>query len=135
MRTTNPSLSSDQVERVRVRFERWRQSRPGRSRIPQALWLSAAELARDHGLNRTARALGLDYYSLKEHLESTDAPECGPQTIAPKFVELMPSASAAASECSVELENARGAKLKIQVKDASTAHLTVLSDLFWKVAQ
>src|ERR1700730_5704693 len=115
MRTTNPSLTSDQVERVRVRFERWRQSRPGGSRIPQALWLSAAELARDHGLNRTARALGLDYYSLKEHLELTDAPECGSQTIPPKFVELMPSASAAVSECSVELENGRGAKMKIQV--------------------
>jgi len=28
-------------------------------------------LARKHGLNKTARALGLKYYSLKKHLEAT----------------------------------------------------------------
>jgi hypothetical protein len=45
---------------VRRELERWRRD-PGRRRcISAALWEAAAELAREHGVSRTARELRLD---------------------------------------------------------------------------
>jgi hypothetical protein len=57
------------LEGVRRRFERWRQTRRGHARIPDALWAAAVKAAGVHGLHRTVRALRLDYYSLKERVE------------------------------------------------------------------
>ena len=38
------------MRRVFRRFERWRKSHTGRLPIPEHLWASAAELAREHGV-------------------------------------------------------------------------------------
>ena len=62
----------EDVQAVRERFEAWRQTRLGRSRIPVALWTAAAELARHHGVHPIARALGLNDLALrKQALEAT----------------------------------------------------------------
>ena len=58
---------------VRRRFEDWRQSRTPGTRIPDSLWEAAAKMARSYGVNRTAKALGLDYYTLKERAEAPAA--------------------------------------------------------------
>ena len=50
------------------KIERWRQRRRPRARIPEELWREAAELACEYGINRTAKALRLDYNSLKKRL-------------------------------------------------------------------
>ena len=52
------------------RFERWRRTRNGHPCIPEAPWASAAKAAGKHGLNRTVRALRLDYYLLKKRVEA-----------------------------------------------------------------
>jgi hypothetical protein len=57
------------LEGVQRRFERWRRTRRGHARIPDALWAAAVKAAGVHGLNRTVRALRLDYYSLKDRME------------------------------------------------------------------
>ena len=54
---------------LRRRFERWRRTRKARSHIPEPLWASAVTMARTYGLNRTAKALRLDYYALKKRVE------------------------------------------------------------------
>ena len=41
----------------------------GRLAIPDALWASAAELAREHGVFRTAKVLRLEYGMLKRLAE------------------------------------------------------------------
>jgi hypothetical protein len=66
MRQAKWDTLPDDVRAVRERFEAWRQSRPGRSRIPAALWAPAAELARRHGVHRVARALGLNDFALRK---------------------------------------------------------------------
>jgi hypothetical protein len=43
-------------ERVQQRFELWRKTRKRCSPIPETLWASAVELAREHGLHRTTGA-------------------------------------------------------------------------------
>jgi hypothetical protein len=129
MRTPdNPAVAS-QVEEVRKRFEEWRLHHPGRPRLPQELWSAAVELARHYGLNRTARKFRLSYDSLKEHMPAEAA--AGGRSHATKFIELLPLSSAMMPECSLELENARGAKMKIQLKGAAMNELSTLARLFW----
>ena len=57
-----------ELERTRRRFERWRRTRKGRSRIPEPLWTSAVKAAGEYGVNKTAQALRLDYYALKKRV-------------------------------------------------------------------
>lgn len=58
------------MQRVYRRFERWRRSHRGRLPIPEALWESAAEVAREHGVCRTAKTLRLEHNKLKRMVES-----------------------------------------------------------------
>jgi hypothetical protein len=44
---------------VQRRFERWRHTRRGHARIPDALWAAAVKATGRHGLHRTVRALRL----------------------------------------------------------------------------
>jgi len=55
--------------RLKQKFTEWRNCRTAGQRIPRPLWNSAAKLAARHGLSQTATVLGLDYYSLKRHVE------------------------------------------------------------------
>ena len=59
---------------LRRRFASWRKKRLSGSRIPEALWQAAAKAAREHGVSKTARLLGVDYYSLKARLKRTSTP-------------------------------------------------------------
>ena len=61
------------LERLRQRFERWRGTHRARSRISDSLWAAAAKLGGSYGICRTAKALRVDYYSLKERVEQESA--------------------------------------------------------------
>ncbi len=45
------------MRKVYRRLKRWRGSRARRLPIPEPLWVAAAELAREHGIFPTAKAL------------------------------------------------------------------------------
>src|SRR5690348_1602682 len=63
-----PKKAADVPEgmgRVYGRFARWRKLHTGRLPIPDSRWASAAELAREHGVFRTAKVLRLEYGKLK----------------------------------------------------------------------
>lgn len=72
------------VVEARRHVDAWRRTRPKRGPMPRDLWEEAANLARIHGINPIARALGLDYYSLKAHLKGPGAPAAVSR---PEFVE------------------------------------------------
>ena len=59
------------IQRISRRFERWRRSHRGRLPIPEGLWASAAAVAREHGVFRTAKVLRLEYGKLKRLAESS----------------------------------------------------------------
>jgi hypothetical protein len=48
------------LAQARCRFEAWRERRLRGRRIPQPLWDLAVQLAGQHGVSRTATALGLN---------------------------------------------------------------------------
>ncbi len=85
------SAANLSVEEVRHRFERWRQNRRGKDRIPDELWSAAVAVARREGVNRTAAALHLDGGKLKRQMVAAGV--SAHRTIPPAFVELVaPSA-------------------------------------------
>jgi hypothetical protein len=122
------------LERLRQRFEQWRRSRQPRSRIPGRLWSAAVALAKIHGVNRTARTLRLDYYSLKDRVGPDEAtvtrdPLAVPTT--PPFIELSSPASTGLCQCRVELKAADGTKMRIRLKSAAMPDLAALGRSFW----
>jgi hypothetical protein len=114
--------------RLRQRFERWRRTHRARSRISDSLWAAAAKLAGSYGICRTAKALRVDYYSLKERVES--AATAGlPQG---KFLELPLPSPTSLGECTVEWEDAAGSKMRVHLKGFHAPDLAALGRSFWK---
>jgi len=123
----SPKRSADvpaALSATRRQLEQWRHRQSGRKRLPRELWAQAVALAREHGINKTARLLGLKYESLKKHLEAAPPGASGPGKILPEFLELLPGARIPSSiECVVEWEEGDGAKIRMHVKGASMADL------------
>jgi hypothetical protein len=116
-----------------VRFERWRQTRSQGERIPESLWTAAVKLAETHGVARISTALRIDYYALKKRLgpvspRASSRPEGSVAT----FVELASPVRVDSRECTVELENAAGAKMRIHVRGGELPDLAALSRSFWE---
>ena len=116
------------MRRVCRRFERWRNAHKGRLPIPDGLWASATELAKTHGVFRTAKILHLEYGKLKRLAQST-----APDPRATAFVELMAPHAAGLWECLIELEGPRG-KIRVQWKGATAPDLAALSRTLWESA-
>jgi len=109
---------------TRRQLEQWRHQQSGRKRLPPELWAKAVALAREHGINKIARILGLKYESLKKHLEAGGPYTSGPGKARPEFMELLPPEMMSSSiECTTEWENAGGGKMRMHVKGASMADL------------
>jgi hypothetical protein len=127
MRARKRSELPASLSRLEQRFSSWRSTRASGERIPERLWKSAVKSAAAHGLNRTARVLNLDYYSLKKRVE--DASSRGESST---FVELTPSSLPMVSECVIELEDAAGSRMRVQVKGLNLPDVLTLSRDFWK---
>lgn len=81
-------------------------------------------LARRHGLNRTASALGLKYYSLKKRMAEPVGEVSEHEGSSCDFVELLPAPMATGScECTIELDDGCGATVRIHVKGVRMAEL------------
>jgi hypothetical protein len=124
------------MKRVCRRFERWRNGHKARLPIPEGLWASAAQAAREHGVFRTAKVLHLEYGKLKRMVESTppSLKATARHTPVPTtFLELMPPQAAGLAECLIELEGPRG-KIRIQWKGTTAPDLAGLSRVLWESA-
>ena len=111
----------------RSRFQAWRGQRTAGGRIPEALWTVATRLANAHGVSRTAAALGLDYYRLKERAEAA-ANE--PRSSGPAFVELT-TPVLVGKQCRFELDNGSGATMRVHLVGYDAAEVEALSRSFW----
>ena len=135
MRTSKTRTLPSQLEGLRRRFERWRRTRKIGSRIPEALWAAAVNVAEAYGIHPTAKALGVDYYSLKKRLEKKPASRS--KMAAPangaKFVELSAAARTGIPECILEVEDVEGAKMRIQLKGIDAGDLATLSRSLWGI--
>ncbi len=115
------------LKRARQRFEDWRRTREGRPRIPESLWTIAVKAAGQFGLQRTSRALHLDYMALKRHVETHAARDSSRETVAPDFLELVTAGSPSGSECVLEFEDPSGTRVRIELKGIALPDLIALT--------
>jgi hypothetical protein len=130
------------MRKVYRRLRRWRSSHARRVALPDSVWAEAGELAREHGINRTAKALHLEYGKLKERAEAAGHEKKvvrrarsgilrqARPTAPPTFMELITPRPGSAASAVVELEGPRG-RMKIELKGVSPAELVALSRALW----
>ena len=118
---------------VRRQIECWRRTRKVRSRIPDALWASAVEVAGTYGIHRVAKALRLSYYALKKRVTegAVAVHRVTKRGVKATFVELPPAVQTASGECVLEVENAGGAKMRMHLKGVVMPDLAAISQSFW----
>jgi hypothetical protein len=116
---------------ARRQLDRWRRQHRPRTRLPEELWRKAVTLARQHGLNRTADALGLKYYSLKKRIEAPVVGVSKAQETPCEFVEFLPSPIAASSlACTIELDDGSGTTVRMHVRGIRMADLASFASAF-----
>jgi hypothetical protein len=121
----------DDLEQLRRRFEEFRNAQPGHSRLPEALWAAAAELAKRYGVNPTARALRLEYAGLRKRVGNRGQPK-RKRTAAttPSFMEFVAPGAKAVTNCTVEVETAQGGKLRLELKAVAITEIAGLIRAF-----
>ena len=120
------------IETTRRRVARWRDTRTHRGvPMPAPLWAAAVALARQHGLYPTARALRLDYGTLKKRLDAAGAGRAP----SPAFIELPVARPTGLGACVIELEGPRGGRMRIEVPGATLADLVALTQVAWGPAR
>jgi hypothetical protein len=99
------------------------------------------KLADRYGIHRTAKALRVDYYALKKRVEQNAGSASAQQDPAPaassmvaeaEFLELSAAAWPGSGECTLELEDAGGAKLRVRLKGFAAPDLAALTRSFWQ---
>jgi hypothetical protein len=127
----------DGLSQLKLRFGHWRAGRKAGERIPPELWAGAASAAVEHGACRVAADLRLDYTALKRRAAALAGTATPAAALAPRFVELFAPAApvlpaaAARPACVVEMGNARGAKMRLELDGSGLAQLSALCGAFW----
>lgn len=138
---TDVTAARARLAQVRAEFTTWRTLRVRGTRIPEALWASAIELARTLGTNRVAYALRLDPITLRAR-----ADRGAREADAPTFVEVAPGALCSATRpdtaegcdaspaCVVEVADAGGRRLRVELHNGARDLLMVAREL-WALAR
>ena len=134
MRSKKPTVTSvvsADIEQVRRSLQEWRRSRKQGARIPEALWIAAVKLAKKYRPARIAHELGLDYDGLKQRLKTAKQQGTGEPQTQPDFIGLLPLAPSSHCQCTMEIEDRSGAKLKLELKGASAGDVAAVSRALW----
>lgn len=142
MRTTRgkaeqTAVAVELLSQLKRRFQQWRAGRQVGQRIPSQLWDEAVSAVAEHGACRVARELRLDYAVLKRRAALAGADASSNSVAPPRFVELFTSAAASLpaqgthAACVLEMANARGAKMRVELRGDALAGLPALCNAFW----
>lgn len=125
-----PPLSPE-CEELRERLEQWRRTREKRTRVPEAIWKSAARLADEFGTNRIARELHLSYATLKKRMNRVSGKKDGRNAEATHaFVEVDMSPSPATAMYAVELVKSSGTRMRIELSRGHSDDLLAMVRAF-----
>ena len=120
----NPAVIPESIAQFQLQLDQIRNSEPRGKRLPDSVWQSAVELAREHGVYCVARHLRLNYAGLKNRLGGVS--QRRGKARKPAFVELIAPPAAALEECVIEFESSNGAKMRIQWKASTPPDWTSL---------
>jgi hypothetical protein len=127
----------EELSQLKRRFEQWRAGRQVGQRIPSQLWDGAVNAVAGHGAYRVARELNLDFAVLKRRAALAGGAASSASVTPPRFVELFAPAAAmlpaqsSHAACVVEMANARGAKMRVELRGDALAGLPALCNAFW----
>jgi hypothetical protein len=118
-------------------LERWRRGREPGARIPEEIWRRAVRLARKEGISRTARALRVGFYELRERVERGRAPESAAVPTGrngSRFLEipLALSRPAPPPEGLLELEDAGRGRLRVELRGPGLSRIESLARALWR---
>lgn len=130
MGTRATGAVAGELAEVKRGFDQWRRSRQRERRIPEPLWRMAVKAAARHGVQATARRLGLNSTRLKQWVERLAPVEA--EEDQSRFVELPWLGTAPIAECILEAEDQAGRKLRIHLKGGAAAQAAALGRLLWK---
>jgi hypothetical protein len=100
------------IVQLQRQLDQFRSAQPHRTKLPEALWQAAVELARQHGLHAVAHLLRLDYMGLKRRLAGGAEVREKKKSASPGFVELIAAPPAAVAQCVIEFESRGGGKMR-----------------------
>lgn len=121
------------LAQLAARFAQWRRAHDLGTRIPDALWDAAVDVAQRHGVSRTAQTLKLGYDALKKRIEKKGPLLAGRHAgRQPAFLELTPGPVVVPSECTIEFEKPGGARMRVQLKGSDLPDLAALGRTFWE---
>ena len=87
------------VGELLAQVETWRRTREKRGPMPEELWSEAVVLAKEHGTCRIARAVGIDYASLRGRLQRSGTAPTRQDESSGSFVELPTTVPAGRLAC------------------------------------
>lgn len=128
--TIKPTVFAD-IEQVRGDLQEWRRNRKHGARIPEDLWVAAVKLAKRYRPARIAHELRLDYDGLKQRLKTTPRQGISDPPTQRGFIELFPFAPSSHCQCTIAIEDRRGAKMKLELKGASAGDVAAVSRALW----
>jgi hypothetical protein len=124
-----PPLSQECVE-LRDQLETWRKTREKRRRLPEAIWESAARLAKEFGINRIARELHLSYATLKKRMNGPSGKNGKGARATHAFVEVEMSPASSRGGIVVELVKSSGTRMRIELTSGHVGDLMAMVKTF-----
>lgn len=138
---TRTTTTDPDIEQLGRHLACWRKTHHAPSPIPASLWRRASELAARLGVCRTARALKLDYGALKRRVSALPSGQgSGFGEIVPKprteppaaFLEWVAPQATTIAECTLAVESATGAKLRVEMKLVPSSSVAAIIGEFLK---
>ena len=123
------------LARVQPALEAWRLQRRHREAIPETLWQRIVPLARAHGVSPVARALGVNYTTLKERtMVGANGAKRPVEKQSRGFLEVPMvglGPGSASSPWTIELEDRQGTKLTLRLAQAESTTALALAQGLW----
>ena len=125
--------ATDSLAQLAARIEAWRNDPKKPKRMPEALWIAAAELSKDSSVSHISKVLRLDYNALKKRVHPQIKKNIPAVKAQPSFnfIELDIEKTSSIPECTIEMEKGNGAKMKICLRGRADLDLYELSRAFW----
>jgi hypothetical protein len=108
------------LNQLTYELETWRALNSAPTPIPPRIWSEAARVGGKLGFTRVSKALKLSSSRLKRL--ACDGVPLPPTT----FVELLPLPAQNLGDCALEIESSRGARMRIQIQNATSSGLASL---------
>jgi hypothetical protein len=125
---TTPHTTLEEVEDL---FKNWRKTRKSHKPVPRRLWEAATSLAANYPIPTIAKRLLLDPSALKRRARAERTQPADHRSTDPAFIELAIGDHGVDYECTIEMEDQIGSKMKMHVRDVRGLDLYEICRAFW----